>query len=467
MALSPIVYCKADAAHLCLSCDAKVHSANALSYRHPRTLVCELCRFQPVLVRCLDHRMFMCQGCDTGHHVSFQHRTRVVSCYVGCPSAKELAALWGFDLNELEGIGEDGSVSFSLTADSGAVELSVLRDDNWQGNRFLIMQQILDLERLQLSDGIDNSCLVYDRERKGGSPFRHDSIWKAHKAISNHMDHSDGNLDFQHVGSPLDEKADEHLSSPFSQLDHLTSTGNPLHGDSFWQFRSPAHNNEIWLQNMQDLGVCDEIRSFDDLKIPDVDLTFRNFEELFGTDHENSRPLVDDKTMACSFADKNLLFNKLERGCASTIEDISRPYPVCLLQQSNDFDKEINPSDQVHQLQTNNNRPRPTRLSYSASSFSVSRITGESSGSEYKDDGLSPAFPRQLPPHSSYDSENTKLDSKENVIMRHKEKKVLRHEKQAQSTFPRSKSDVKKHGKHHILKAEGREHDSANATRSF
>ncbi|KAK4423521.1 putative zinc finger protein [Sesamum alatum] len=454
MALSPIVYCKADAAHLCLSCDAKVHSANALSYRHPRTLVCELCRYQPVLVRCFDHRMFMCQGCDTGHHVSFQHRTRVVSCYVGCPSAKELAALWGFDLNELESIGEDGPVSFSLTADTGAVDL---RDHNRQGNRFLIMQQILDLERLQLSDGIDSSCLVHDRERKGGSPFRHDSIWKGHKAISgDHMDHSDGNLDFQQVGSPLEETTNEHLSLPFSQLDHLTSAGNPLHGDSFWQFRSPAHNNEIWLQNMQDLGVCDEVRCYDDVKIPDVDLTFRNFEELFGTEHENSRPLVDDKTTACSFADKNPLCNKLDRVCASIIE------------QSNDFDKEINPSDQVHELlQTNNNHPRPIRPSYSASSFSVSRITGESSSSEYKDDGLYPTFPRQLPPHGSYDSENTKLDGKENVIMRHKEKKVLRHEKQAQSTFPRSKSDIKKQGNHQVLKAEGHDHDCANATRSF
>lgn len=101
-ALYPIVYCKADAAHLCLSCDLKVHSANALSYRHPRTLVCESCRYNPAQFRCFDHGMFMCQSCDVSHHVSFQHRKTVISCFVGCPSAKDLAALWGFEFSKLE-----------------------------------------------------------------------------------------------------------------------------------------------------------------------------------------------------------------------------------------------------------------------------------------------------------------------------------------------------------------------------
>lgn len=98
--LRPVVFCKSDAAYLCLSCDAKVHSANALSYRHPRTLVCESCRNQPALVRCLDHRMFMCQSCDTVRHSSLDHSKKIVSCYVGCPSAKDLAELWGFEIKQ-------------------------------------------------------------------------------------------------------------------------------------------------------------------------------------------------------------------------------------------------------------------------------------------------------------------------------------------------------------------------------
>ncbi|KAK6146836.1 hypothetical protein DH2020_020705 [Rehmannia glutinosa] len=469
MALSPIVYCKSDSAHLCLSCDAKVHSANALSYRHPRTLVCESCRYRPASVRCFDHEMFMCQNCDTSHHrVSFQHHKKDISCYVGCPSAKDLAVLWGFGLDELEKncVAKDQSVCSSLTtADYGhdvnssvskmscsksggssslmsdidgtvsvvytefeggssSRRTKVVKDNNWQRNSYLIRQQINDLESLQLSEGIvDNSCLLHVKERTGGLPFKHDTMWKFHTNLNNQMESFSPNLHFQHMGgSPLEDKTEEPLSSPFSQLDNFTSTGNP---DSFWQYKSPAHNNEIWLQNMQDLGVCDEVQCFDDVNIPDVDLTFRNFEEFFGSEHEPIRALVDDENMTCSFADKHPSF-------ASTIE------------QSNAADKEMDMSDQIHQLQWINYRPHPIRPCYSASSFSVSRITGESSGSEYKDDELSPTFPKQILQHGTYDSDNTKLDAKENVIMRYKEKKVLRHGKQAQYTSPKSKSGGKK-----------------------
>lgn len=40
---------------------------------------------------------------------------------------------------------------------------------------------------------------------------------------------------------------------------------------------------------MQDLGVCEEPSCLDDLNIPDIDLTFRNFEELFRIEQEPKR----------------------------------------------------------------------------------------------------------------------------------------------------------------------------------
>lgn len=126
----PVVYCKSDAAHLCLSCDAKVHSANALSNRHLRTLLCDSCRIRPSYVRCLDHRMFMCHGCDKGvHDISSQHQRRAVSSYLGCPSAKDFAALWGFELNELENVAiQDQSLSSScVSVNPNAVKPENLR----------------------------------------------------------------------------------------------------------------------------------------------------------------------------------------------------------------------------------------------------------------------------------------------------------------------------------------------------
>ncbi|KAL0744169.1 hypothetical protein Bca4012_085682 [Brassica carinata] len=105
-----MVYCRSDAACLCLSCDRSVHSANALSKRHSRTLVCERCNAQPATVRCVEERVSLCQNCDWSGHSnnndssssSNNHKRQTISCYSGCPSSSELASIWSFCL-ELAG----------------------------------------------------------------------------------------------------------------------------------------------------------------------------------------------------------------------------------------------------------------------------------------------------------------------------------------------------------------------------
>ncbi|KAE8713097.1 Zinc finger protein CONSTANS-LIKE 9 [Hibiscus syriacus] len=96
----PVVYCRSDAACLCLSCDRNVHSANALSKRHSRTLLCERCNSQPAFVRCAEERVSLCQNCDwIGHGTSTSnstHRRQAVNCYSGCPSSAELSSTWPF-----------------------------------------------------------------------------------------------------------------------------------------------------------------------------------------------------------------------------------------------------------------------------------------------------------------------------------------------------------------------------------
>lgn len=104
-----MVYCRSDAACLCLSCDRSVHSANALSKRHSRTLVCERCNAQPATVRCVEERVSLCQNCDwSGHNNKDsscsssspqQHKRQTISCYSGCPSSSELASIWSFCLD--------------------------------------------------------------------------------------------------------------------------------------------------------------------------------------------------------------------------------------------------------------------------------------------------------------------------------------------------------------------------------
>ncbi|KAK4802129.1 hypothetical protein SAY86_000332 [Trapa natans] len=93
-----MVYCRSDAACLCLSCDRNVHSANALSKRHSRTLVCERCESQPAIVRCTEERVSLCHDCDWKSHEastsSPTHKRQTINCYSGCPSAAELSSIW-------------------------------------------------------------------------------------------------------------------------------------------------------------------------------------------------------------------------------------------------------------------------------------------------------------------------------------------------------------------------------------
>ena len=98
-----MVYCRSDSACLCLSCDQNVHSANALSRRHSRTLLCERCNSQPAFVRCIEESLSLCQNCDWKSHSDSSsaspHKRQTINCYSGCPSASELSTIWSFVLD--------------------------------------------------------------------------------------------------------------------------------------------------------------------------------------------------------------------------------------------------------------------------------------------------------------------------------------------------------------------------------
>lgn len=97
-----MIYCRPDAACLCLSCDRGVHAANALSCRHLRTLLCGRCNSQPAIVRCIEENISLCRGCDwSGHGGSASalgHKMQPINSYSGCPSSAELSRLWSFAL---------------------------------------------------------------------------------------------------------------------------------------------------------------------------------------------------------------------------------------------------------------------------------------------------------------------------------------------------------------------------------
>ncbi|XP_065853085.1 zinc finger protein CONSTANS-LIKE 14-like [Euphorbia lathyris] len=99
-----VLYCRADSAKLCLFCDQHVHSANLLSRKHVRSQICDNCSKEPVSVRCATDNLVLCQECDWDAHgscsVSASHDRTPIEGFSGCPSAAEMASLWGFDLQE-------------------------------------------------------------------------------------------------------------------------------------------------------------------------------------------------------------------------------------------------------------------------------------------------------------------------------------------------------------------------------
>ncbi|XP_062228672.1 zinc finger protein HD1-like isoform X2 [Phragmites australis] len=63
-----VVYCRADAAYLCASCDTRVHAANCVASRHERVRVCEACERMPAVLACRADAAALCATCDTQVH---------------------------------------------------------------------------------------------------------------------------------------------------------------------------------------------------------------------------------------------------------------------------------------------------------------------------------------------------------------------------------------------------------------
>lgn len=92
--VGPMVYCESDSAKLCLHCDKCVHSANTLSRRQLRTLICEKCNSQPAVVRCMDDKILLCQVCEWNGCSGPGHRIQNLNSYTGCPSIDEFSNIW-------------------------------------------------------------------------------------------------------------------------------------------------------------------------------------------------------------------------------------------------------------------------------------------------------------------------------------------------------------------------------------
>ncbi|KAJ7943090.1 CONSTANS-like zinc finger protein [Quillaja saponaria] len=493
-ALRPVVYCKADSAYLCLSCDSKIHLANSLSSRHLRTILCNLCRYRPAYVQCLDHQMFVCRGCDQKlHNVSFQHQKRAIRSYMGCPSAKDFAVLWGFKLDELESRAHQDQLASILCSSEdydavnsditgkcciqveGPPEVSIINSErgsnrqkseilakNQEENASFIVQQILDLKMLQLHEEDNHPPIIRGQEQTDvSSSAQYTSNKFAENLDQQEQYYQDLGIDLKKKDSPVEELKVDPLPSPFSLLEHspLSSVVGPsLPGEFFWPTKSSIQSSQLWSQNMQDLGVCEELICHDDFDIPDVDLTFRNFEELFGGDQETIRALLDDQDVSCSSLVKDTSLDKSDNRNAREIEDASAAASVYMDKSSHMEDR--GPSNQVDNHSRSLGLSNLVCSSYSTMSCSVSRFSVDSSDTDCIN-GIKPCIEGGEPSCSSPEFD---VEVRENAMMRYKEKKKSRmHEKQVQ--YP-SRKDRAERQRVAGLKEEGTDSDNPIVTRS-
>nr|XP_043636297.1 zinc finger protein CONSTANS-LIKE 13 [Erigeron canadensis] len=119
-----ILYCRADTAKLCLSCDREVHSTNPLFTKHTRSLLCDGCDSSPASIFCTTDAVVHCQNCDwethnktgSGSGSGSGHDRRPLEGFSGCPSVSDLLSILGCeDLSKkgvLFGWGSEGGSEF-------------------------------------------------------------------------------------------------------------------------------------------------------------------------------------------------------------------------------------------------------------------------------------------------------------------------------------------------------------------
>lgn len=230
-----MVYCRSDAACLCLSCDRNVHSANILSKRHFRTLLCERCNSQPASVRCVEERLSLCQNCDwSGHGASTSastHKRQTISCYSGCPSAAELSSIWSFVLDCPSG-GES-----ACEQELGLMSINEnYSTDDAQGGP---------------PENASGSVGFKDVPSTGKA-----SVWAGSSLVPE-----------LNTASQVLDLPTESANAPFPKLSFAGTKGPELCG-----------NDDLYA----------------DLDMDEVDLNFENYEELFGLALNNSEELFEN-----------------------------------------------------------------------------------------------------------------------------------------------------------------------------
>ncbi|GMY09611.1 zinc finger protein CONSTANS-LIKE 9-like [Fagus crenata] len=400
-----MVYCRSDAACLCLSCDRNVHSANALSKRHSRTLLCERCNSQPAFVRCSQERISLCQNCDwTGHGASTSassHKRQTINCYSGCPSAAELSSIWSFVL-DFPSAGES-----TCEQELGLMSLTENSEKTAWGP-----------SENNMSQNVSDSCELND----GG--MDKSSVW---------------------VGSSsVPEDSEPHF------LDQPAGSAN-------------ASLPKLCCPGSKDPEFSEENDLYDDFNMDEVDLNFENYEELFGVALSHSEELFENGGIDSLFGMKDV--SAADSGCQGAVAaegssvGLVNVMPAC----SNAASADSIISTKTEPVHCFTARQGHSNLSFSGITGESSPADYQDCGASSM---LLMGEPPWCPPcpESSFQSAN-----RSDAVLRYKEKKKTRKfDKRVRYASRKARADVRRRVKGRFVKAgESYDYDPLNQTRSY
>ncbi|CAL9197194.1 unnamed protein product [Musa hybrid cultivar] len=397
------VYCRSDAASLCLSCDRNIHSANALSRRHSRTLLCDRCTTQPAIVRCIEENASLCQNCDWNGHdglaLTSEHKRQTINCYSGCPSAAEFSRIWSF------------------------FEFPDMEEPDFEKGLMTINENSV------------TNCW--------GPP----------------EDSSTANLGS--TGKMNDIKAVEKAnpwveSSSASGLNAMSCSANRPAGSM------DSTTPKTSCPRTDDVDFCKD-DFYEGFTMGDVDMTFENYEELFGASHNQTGDLFDDAGIDSFFDMKeNSATNSICHG--ESAEEVKQTQATCGNAVSAD------PAMSNPEGNADSSLALPGRQVQSTLSFSFSGVTGESSAGEYQDCGMSGMLLTGEPScyHAGPGSSSLPTSNRESALIRYKEKKKTRKfEKKIRYASRKARADVRRRVKGRFVKAgEAYDYDPLSETRS-
>nr|UOF76496.1 CONSTANS-like protein [Olimarabidopsis pumila] len=140
------VYCEADSAYLCNTCDARVHAANRVASRHERVRVCQSCESAPAAFLCKADAASLCTACDAEIHSAnplARRHQRVPILPLSANSCSSMAP----SETDAENDEDDREVASWLLPNPG-------KNSGNQNNGFLFGVEYLDL--VDYSSSMDN-----------------------------------------------------------------------------------------------------------------------------------------------------------------------------------------------------------------------------------------------------------------------------------------------------------------------